>query len=65
MSCVDHSPCRFIHLQKGLDNQRKLILDDVQITGHGCGEEIQTHNELGLKYTQACAQYSNESTLTC
>lgn len=44
MSCIDHSPCRFIHPQEGLDDQRKLILDYVQITGHGCGEEIQNHS---------------------
>lgn len=67
--CREHIPCGVIHLQKSLDHQRELILDDVQIAGHGCGEETQTNkNELiGVfwgffkfrKQQQMCIDVSN------
>lgn len=41
MRGVASSPCGVVHLQEGLDDQRELILDDVQVAGHGCRREAQ------------------------
>lgn len=42
MQCICHSPCRLVYLQERLDDQRKLVLDYVKVTGHGCEGQVHT-----------------------
>lgn len=43
---VCYSPWWLVDPQEGLDDQRELILHDVQVTGHGCRRDTQRETQL-------------------
>lgn len=38
--------------EKGLDDDRQLVLDDVQVAGHGCRD---TNNSVGKRFLRSCS----------